>query len=434
MGLSHSYAPRGSCIELFKSREAEILLSGPAGTGKSRACLEKLHAMCLINPGMRALIVRKTAASLTSTALVTWREHVVKEALQGQVLTYYGGSSEEAPQYRYSNGSTVAIGGMDKATRVMSSEYDLIYVQEATELSINDWEALTTRLRNGKVSFQQLIADTNPDVPTHWLKQRCEKGTTKFVHATHEDNPILFDSEGSLTAAGSSYIGRLDNLTGVRYLRLRKGLWVAAEGLIYEEFVPEKHIVERFDIPVGWARYWVIDFGYTNPTVVQNWAEDPDGKLYLYREIYTTRQVVADIAKEMLNQVTDDKGNWTEPKPTYIVCDHDAENRDQFSRVVGLGTHNADKRVQQGIQAVQVRFKENRLFILRDSVVKRDQALIDSKKPTCTAEEVVGYIWDVGTGKAPKEQPLKIDDHGMDCIRYLVMKLDQGPRTRLRWM
>jgi len=55
------YAARGAALEVFRRRESEVLICGAAGTGKSRACLEKLHAMMLLNPGSRALIyVRRT--------------------------------------------------------------------------------------------------------------------------------------------------------------------------------------------------------------------------------------------------------------------------------------------------------------------------------------------------------------------------------------
>ena len=77
----HRYRSVGSARELWNYRGPEVLLSGPAGTGKSRACLEKMHAMAMATDGMRGLIVRKTATSLTSTALVTFREHVAREAL-----------------------------------------------------------------------------------------------------------------------------------------------------------------------------------------------------------------------------------------------------------------------------------------------------------------------------------------------------------------
>ena len=44
----------------------------------------------------------------------------------------------------------------------MSTECDMISRQEATELELADWLALTTRLRNGVMPYQQLIADCNP--------------------------------------------------------------------------------------------------------------------------------------------------------------------------------------------------------------------------------------------------------------------------------
>lgn len=56
--LEHTYHPRGACVDLFNYRGPEVLMSGPAGTGKSRACLEKIHMMALANPGMRGLIVQ----------------------------------------------------------------------------------------------------------------------------------------------------------------------------------------------------------------------------------------------------------------------------------------------------------------------------------------------------------------------------------------
>ncbi|MGA4988615.1 hypothetical protein [Nonomuraea bangladeshensis] len=69
--------------------------------------------MALLNPGMRALIVRKTAVSLGSTGLVTFREHVAKESLAGGDVVWYGGSAQEAASYRYTNGSAIVVGGMD---------------------------------------------------------------------------------------------------------------------------------------------------------------------------------------------------------------------------------------------------------------------------------------------------------------------------------
>jgi PBSX family phage terminase large subunit len=436
--LEHVYTPVGAALRLFKEKRTEVLLSGPAGTGKSRACLEKLHLVALANPGMRGLMVRKTQTALSSTALVTWREHVIPEALKAGIVTYYGGSAVEPAQYRYSNGSVILVAGMDKATKVMSSEYDLVYVQEAIELTEYDWEALTTRLRNGKVSFQQIIADTNPDIPTHWLKQRCDRGQCLLLESRHEDNPVLFQG-GEVTPMGQAYMNVLDSLTGVRKQRLRQGLWVAAEGLIYEHWDPAVHVVDA--MPNGWehwTRWWSVDFGYVHAFALQWWAEDPDGGLWLYREILRSGRLVEEHAKHALDLVApedeDGKRVWIEPRPRAVITDHAAQERATLERHLGMSTVGANKAVNDGIQAVSVRMRDGRIHVLRDCLVEVDPRLREESKPTCLEQEIPGYVWDQGGGKALKEAPLKIYDDACDAMRYMVTELDLGSRPRVRWM
>lgn len=451
--LEHRFAPRGAAVTVLESRSPEILLSGPAGTGKSRACLEKLHLLALINPGMRGLIVRKTRSSLGSTALVTWREHVVPEAIEAGTLHYFGGNDNEPAAYRYANGSTIVIGGLDKSTRIMSSEYDVIFVQEAIELSEDDWESLSTRLRNGVVSFQQLIGDTNPDRPTHWLKQRCDRGDTEMVYCSHADNPILIRDDGTPTPAGRSYLDRLGKLSGARHSRLAEGKWVSADGLVYDGFDPAVHLVDPFPIPEDWPRFWSVDFGFTNPFVCQWWAQDPDGRLFMYREWYRSQMRVVDHCARIMGLVTeqvavlDDDGKptgeeravWTEPRPTAVICDHDAEGRATFKKETGLGTTAARKQVVDGVQAVANRLVVQddgrpRLFIMRGALVEADQLLVDGSKPVCTEDEIAGYVWPKESGvKEAKEAPVKVDDHGVDAMRYAVAHHDLrkgGARVR----
>jgi phage terminase large subunit len=443
--ITHEYTPRGAAKELFARRDPELLICGPSGTGKSRAGLEKLHTMALLTPEMRGLIVRKTRESLGTSALVTWRKQVAKEAINAGIVNFYGGSAEEPAQYRYrDNGSVVAIAGLDKASKVMSTEWDVVFVQEATELTKDDWESLTTRLRNGRTSFQQLIADCNPDAPTHWLKKRCDEGTTVLLESRHEDNPLYFDDDGNMTPAGIDYIrGKLDKLTGVRYLRLRKGIWAAAEGMIFEDWDPAIHLIDRFEIPEAWPRYWVVDFGFTHSFVLQRWAIDPDGRAYLYAEQHMTRMLVEDHAAETLRLVTDEQGHWTEPHPRSVICDHDAEDRATLERHLGLSTIPAVKGVADGIQAVGARLKragdgKPRLFVLRDSLARRDPELVSAGKPTWLAEEISGYVWAepraTGTVVSAKERPHKVDDDACDCCRYLCAELDGGVRPRVRWL
>lgn len=431
--IEHRYRPVGSARDLFACREPEVLLSGPAGTGKSRACLEKIHAVCLLTPGVRAVILRKTAVSLGSTALVTYREHVAKEAIASGEVRFFGGSGQEAASFRYGNGSVIVIGGMDKSTRIMSSEYDIAYVQEATELTEDDWEAITTRLRHGAISFQQIIADTNPDSPTHWLKQRCDRGACQMIYCQHEDNPVLYDAgTATWTVPGAAYISKLDALTGVRYERLRGGRWAAAEGLIYDTFDPAIHLHKPIgEPPATWTRWWAIDFGFSNPFCWQAWAEDPDGRLYLYKEIYKTQTLVEDHAVAIRRALRD-----REPAPRDVVCDHDAEGRATLEEKLGISTSAAHKSVLEGIEAVKARLKvqpdgKPRLYICRDALVSRDLALEEAKKPCCTQDEISGYVWD---DKSKKEQPRKEADHGCDALRYLVAAVDLVGRPRVRWL
>src|SRR5262249_29103581 len=284
------YQPIGAALDAFYSRTPELLLSGPAGTGKSRAILEKLHMCASKWPGMRGLIVRKTRASLSESGLVTFEEKVLPAGskIRGNVARRY------RQIYEYPNGSQIVVAGLDDPNRIMSTEFDMACALEATELTETDWEQLITRLRNFVMPFQQLIADCNPGSPTHWLKGRESRGSLLLLPSVHEDNPVLYDrTRGEWTEAGRSYLAKLENLTGVRRLRLLQGLWAMAEGMVYADvWQPAVHIINRFDIPSDWPRFLSVDFGFTNPFVCQWWAQDPDGRLYRYREIYRTRRLV----------------------------------------------------------------------------------------------------------------------------------------------
>lgn len=437
----HQYQPRGACARAIECRLPELLVSGPAGTGKSRALLEKVHMLALLHPGMQALLVRKVRDTLSGSILKTWREFVIPEAKAAGICEFYGGSAEEPPQYRYNNGSTVVLAGMDKASKQLSTEYDIIYVNEAVELTEHDWEVLLGRLRHWVIGFQQIIADTNPSLPTHWLKQRCDRGQTQMFESRHEDNPQLYelvdlgdgDEVFQLTEKGREYIAKLDAMTGVTKERLRHGRWVAAEGIIYEEWDPAIHVIEA--MPEGWEewpRYMSIDWGFTNPMVVQWWAEDSDGRLYLYRELYQTG-LLASEAGEVVKAIVADNGE----RIIRAVADHDAGDREAFRKASGIRTYPAKKDVTVGLQTVADRLKvakdgQPRLYLVKGALLSRDSSLTEQGKPCCTEEEVPGYVWDQHTASGrEKEKPLKENDHGCDAKRYMCMERRRRTRTHV---
>lgn len=424
------YEPRGAAKELWKSKAPEILIEGPAGTGKSRGILEKILALAVKYPGSRHLICRKTRASMTQSVLVTFEQKVlpVDSKLKD------GPQREQRHSYRLPNGSEIVVGGLDKPERTFSTEYDTVTVFEAIEATENDWELLTRALRNYVMPYQQAIADTNPGHPGHWLNKRASNPNLMLrLKSKHEDNPIYYNpSKGKYTKLGRQYIqGTLDRLTGVRKERLRFGRWCAVEGAIYPEFRREIHVIKPFIIPPEWRKYRVIDFGFNNPFVCQWWAEDWDSNLYMFHEIYYSRRIVEDHAKNIL-----DFHGLASYEAT--IADHDAEDRATLERH-GVSTLPAMKEVKPGIEGVQARLRAIRekpnkwgarsmISFFADARVELDPRLEEDKLPTQTVDEIEGYIWKPPVeGKNPKEEPEKENDHGMDAMRYLVAYVDGLP-------
>lgn len=423
-------SPRGASRDVLECRDFEVLVEGPVGTGKTYGILWKLHLLALKYPGMKALLLRKTQKSLTESAIQTYVTKILTTANWG--VRPFSGNMEEPRSFRYPNGSRFVVGGLDNPGKVMSSEYDVAAIFEATQVTLQDWEDVSTRLRNWVMPYQQLIGDCNPDGPNHWLNLRANDGKVTRLLSRHRDNPRLWDAAAQdWTPEGREYVcQRLENLTGVRRKRNLDGLWAAAEGQIYEGWDPAIHLVDRFDIPADWPRFWTIDFGYVHPFVWQWWAMDPDGTLYRYREIYMTGRLVEDHATLGLQL------SRNERRPSAVITDHDAEDRATFERKTGYKTTPAIKNVSAGIQAVTERLRPQgngkpRIVLLRDSLVEVDRELRESGKPTCTEDEFTSYVWDTRQGRRPKDEPLKENDHGMDDVRYMVAYQDLRERRTI---
>lgn len=427
-GISAAWQPtfRGAAARLQTSAGSvsEVVLSGPAETGKTFATCWHLDTLLRTYAGSRAALVRKVRDSMNATVLNTYRAVIHR---RGGVKPFGGAKPE---WFDYENGARLHVVGMDKPEKVLSGELDFICLNQAEELGLHDYETLTTRAtgRAGNAPFAQVFGDCNPGKPSHWLRQRPE---LKLWESRHEDNPRLFDDAGKITEQGERTLAVLDSLTGARFLRLRKGLWVQAEGVVYDGFDPAVHVVPPFTIPKEWPRYWSVDFGYTNPFVCQLWAADPDGRLFLYREIYHTGRLVEDHARRLLAVTADD------PRPRAIVCDHDAEDRATLERHLRMVTTPAKKEISPGIQAVASRLKvagdgKPRLFVVSGATDERDTSLADAKKPTSTQEEFEGYVWDTANGRKKGETPVDKDNHGMDALRYMVYWLDGKPAVYFR--
>lgn len=417
-GLSAIPRFRGANQVAQKTVAHEWILAGPAETGKTWGALWRLDTELRQTPGAQAILTRKIRSHMGGTVLRTWRSVI---AIRGKViLPPHGGERPE--WYDYANGSRLYVVGMDDSGKVLSGEYDFIYVNQAEELTLKDWEMLSMRVtgRGAVTKTPMLFGDCNPGPPSHWIKHRR---TLELLLSRHEDNPSLFDDAGRITPQGKRTLERLDSLTGVRHERYRKGRWVSAEGVVYENFDSAIHVLDASTpMPPVWRRVAGIDFGFTNPFVWGLYAVDGDGRMYLEDEIYQTGLLIEDAAKEILRRT---EGKHIEA----TVTDHDPEKVAQLEKA-GISCTLARKDVALGIQAVQKRFQKAgdgkpRLFFRRDALKVRDESLAERRLPLCTADEAEVYSWVKGSdGKPNKEEPAKAFDHGMDMTRYVAMYLE----------
>jgi len=254
----------------------------------------------------------------------------------------------------------------------------------------------------------RIFWDTNPDYPEHPIKIHYVDKSGELLsngrpwiqswHFELTDNPFL----------PAEYVENIKRTTpvGMWYDRRIKGFWVAAEGLVYEGWNPDVHVIEPFDIPEDWQRVRGIDWGFTNPFVCLWGAIDGDGRLYIYDEWYASKTLIKYHAREIQKRAG--KFSWT-------VADHDAQDNAEIKQY-GIYTKPAQKDVLIGIQKVAERMVvqadgKPRLMVFR----------------TCknTVREIGMYRWtEQRDGKPMKEEPLKVDDHCPDTSRYMIMEID----------
>jgi phage terminase large subunit len=419
------YQPYGAALELMRYRGREVLLAGPAGTGKSRACLEKLNLVAMQVP-IRGAIVRKVRKTLSQAALVTFEEKVLPKPSGVRFWT-------EDQEYRYGNGAIVAICGLDDPEKIKSTEFDMIYVQEATELDQLDWELVVSRLRNGVLSYQQVMGDCNPTYPQHWLKVRCDEGTAQLLDSAHQDNPMLW-ADGEWTEFGAEYLRTLDSLTGYQYRRLRLGEWCAAEGMYFEEWDPKVHVCEPFEIPEEWPRWFAVDYGFAVPFCCLWFARSPETRrVYVYREAYLTG-LRDEKQAEVIKQRTGEERMALRILDPSMFNPRTEQQRPSIAQVyagvLGPGLWAGMNNRKQGWAVVRRAMahedgKAPRLQVMRGRAPALCREIPSLIHDPLDPEDVA----DVVSGK-------KVDDHAADALRYGLCAEAQPPALgygRVQW-
>lgn len=394
------------------------MIHGPAETGKSLASLFYLHVCACKYPGASIVLMRKTLASTYSTILQTFTEKVLGPDRDAWPCTAYGG--ENKPQwFDYKNGSRIWITGLDRAQKVLSGEYDLIFANQAEELSLAEWEVLTTRTtgRAGHMPYSRTMGDANPTYPTHWMYHRPP---LKLFYSFHKENPALYDqTTGEITEQGKRTMAVLEALTGARRVRLLEGKPVQAEGAVYDEWNEAVHLIYASGVPKCFRHIAGVDWGYRHPGVLGVWSIDGDGRMYLVEQVYRTGKTIdwwIEAGKDMADRYSIERFVCDPSEPAYI---------DQF-RLAGLPAVAGFNSVKPGINAVQERLRvagdgKPRLFVVRDSLKRVDEVLKQARKPYAVEQEFASYVW---SSRTTKEQPVKEEDDGIDALRYAVAYVD----------
>lgn len=290
---------RGNAARAQTITDSAWLLSGPAETGKTWAGLYRLDSLARAYPD-QYILARKIRATMDATVLRTWR-HLI--ALRGGVEVY-GGHHPKC--YRYENGAVVWIVGFDNPDKILSGEFGAAYVNQAEELHEADWETLSTRVTGrGSVSPHPMIfGDCNPSAEDHWIKHRADSHALTVLDSRHEDNPTLYDDAGQITAQGKRTMAVLDALTGVRYWRLRRGLWVGSEGQHFETFDPAVHVVAPPRVTGDWVVWGALDYGYHHPMAIGVLGLSPAGDVVLLGETGGRKLLIRDHVERYLAILT----------------------------------------------------------------------------------------------------------------------------------
>lgn len=222
----------------------------------------------------------------------------------------------------------------------------------------------------------------------------------------------------------------------VRMVR-QKGLWGAFEGAVYPEWNPIIHCLpETYKIPSGWHHRRAIDFGYSKDHAFAClWgAHNGRGQWVIYDEYYST-----DTSKGVIEHWKEiaDKHYWPENSPYYglTYVDHDLDAIRTLSRIHEYtdGEYSppsmslAKKAVHEGIEHMHTMLKPN-LFIDPNNPVPRLQVVRTCKN---LMREMINYRWPKRlstsvNAAAPKPEPIKDDDHAVDCLRYLIFSEASG--------
>ena len=292
-------SPPSDKQKLFlKAESKHIGFGGARGGGKSWSVRTKAKLLALKFAGIRILIVRRTYPELINNHI-----NILRKELLG-IAKY----NDKDKVLKFCNGSTINFTYCDNdkdLDRLQGVEYDVIFLDEATQLSEYQMKTITACLRGVNDFPKRVYYTCNPGGQGHgyikriFIDKRYEDGEIPddytFIQSLATDNKVLMESQ-------PDYIKQLEALPPKLRKAWLEGDWNVYEGQFFEDFYdrPDQyasrqwtHVIEPFEIPDTWKIYRSFDWGYNKPFSCAWWAVDFDGVVYRILELYGCNPKVA---------------------------------------------------------------------------------------------------------------------------------------------
>lgn len=376
------------------------------GTGKSLCGILRALYLAQHIPNNLGLIVRKEFTDLRDSTIKDFERYTGLKV------------NEQSKEVKLSNGSQILFRHASELDTLKNVNAGFIWIEQAEELdSAEQWHYLQGRLRReGKFRSGWITANTNGH---NWVwelwKDKPPSADYELIEASTMDNKDNLPAD---------FIASLETLPEQVYARFVLNDWNIAEGLVWPEFDSAKHCSLSYPIEDSWKQLIALDHGYTNPTAVLFLAEDYDGHVIVYNELYATQTFVSDHAtriKEIeplqanLRRIIDPScRNKTMQKNgmMYSIIDEYGD--------YGVHFEPGQNDVDAGINRVAEYFKTDRLKIFEDKCPNLVRELKSYKRKVQKPGQV-GF----------KEGPQKIDDHACDALRYAIMARPQLPLRKV---
>jgi PBSX family phage terminase large subunit len=303
--------------------------------------------------------------------------------------------------------STVGATNAGAIGAIQGKTMSLVYCDEMTLYPPAIIEMILTRLSN---PHSILFATMNPTYPSHILKTWIDKaraGDPDYYELQFyiEDNTFL----------GKDFIEMVkSSLSGVHYKRLYLGEWALADGAIFDFFDRSLHVVEK---PPRCADYWVagVDYGTSNAFAailvgVHCGRQEQEAPIMWAEKEFYWDYKKRGYQKSSAEFAADMK-TFLEPYSVKsIYLDPSAANFRLDLQRLGLHPVNADNDVNEGIIRT--------ISLLKGST--RNGQLYVCSECKNLIREIESYVWHPKCLEKGEDEPLKVDDHAVDALRYAL--------------